>query len=138
MLTRLHLLLLGTALIATACGSGNNTPDALFDDSVPTGLPPTISTVTPAAASIAGGTVVTLSGFGFSSTFPNNIITLTNGTTSATVSATSYSLVAAATATDIEAITFTIPATAPVGVLNVFVTVLGNTSNANLALTVTP
>lgn len=125
------------ALTAMSCGSIDGFDNAI-DASVATGLLPVISTVTPAVASLAGGTVVTLSGFGYSISAPNNVITVTNGTTSAAVSASSYALVAAPTATDIEAITFTIPPTAPLGVLNVFVTVFNNSSNTNLTLTVVP
>lgn len=125
--------------VITSCGSVTGSSDAI-DSSVATGLPPVISTITPAVASLAAGTVVTLSGFGYSISAPNDVITVTNGTTSASVSATSYTLVAAAaaTATEIESLTFVIPPTAPLGVLNVFVTVLNNTSNNNLTLTVVP
>ncbi len=125
------------AMVVASCGSVDSTGNAI-DSSVVTGLLPVISTVTPAAASLSAGTVVTLSGYGYSISAPSNVITVTNGTTSAAASASSYALVAAPTATDIEALTFTIPPTAPLGILNVFVTVLNNTSNSNLTLTVVP
>lgn len=133
-----HTLVLALlALTATSCGGSGSTDNAI-DASVATGLLPVISTVTPAVASLSAGTVVTLSGFGYSISAPNNVITVTNGITSAAVSASSYALVAAPTATTIESLTFTIPPTAPLGVLNVFVTVFNNSSNTNLTLTVVP
>lgn len=137
-LKHLPVLLL---LITTACGSVDLGDSALsgVNSSVSTGIaPPVISTVSPAAASIAGATVVTLSGYGFSSVAASNIITIGTGTTSAATSATAYGLVAPATATDIETLTFTLPTGTPVGVQNIFVTVFNNVSNANLSLTVTP
>lgn len=128
-------------LTTTSCGSTTDNSTGIsgtLDSSVVTGLPPIISTITPAVASLAAGTVVTISGFGYSISAPSNVITVTDGTTSASASASSYALTAAATATDIEALTFTVPPTAPLGVLNVFVTVFDNTSNDNLTLTVVP
>lgn len=125
------------ALTTVSCGNVSGTDNA-FDSSVVTGLPPVISTVAPAVASLAAGTIVTISGYGYSISAPSNVLTVTDGTTSAAVSASSYTLVAAGTATDIEALTFVIPPTAPLGVLNVFVTVLNNSSNNNLTLTVVP
>lgn len=131
------MLLLGVIM---GCGGdlidfgGGGDASITFDPCVVTGLPPVISTITPAAASIAGGTVVTISGYGYCNAAPMNVVTI--GT--AAVSATSYGLVAAPTATDIESLTFTLPATTPVGVQTVFVTVVGSTSNTNLTLTVTP
>lgn len=124
------------ALTTASCGSSSS--DDAMDSSVVTGLTPVISTVTPAVASLAAGTVVTISGYGYSISPPSNVITVTDGTTSAAVSASSYALVTPSTATDIEALTFTIPPTAPLGVLNIYVTVLNNTSNTNLTLTVVP
>lgn len=112
---------------------GGGDASITFDPCVVTGLPPVISTITPAAASIAGGTVVTISGYGYCTAAPSNVITI--GT--AAVSASTYGLVAAATATDVESLTFTLPATTPVGAQTVFVTVVGNTSNT-VTLTVTP
>lgn len=133
-----HLMILALlALTITSCGSATGSDNAT-DPSVVTGLPPVISTITPAVASLAAGTVVTISGFGYSISAPNDVITVTNGTASASVSASSYALAAAPTATDIESLTFTIPPTAPLGVLNVFVTVFNNSSNNNLTLTVVP
>ena len=134
-------ILLGLALMAIHCGSvnlgaggGNG-----VDSSVATGItPPVISTIAPATASIAGGTTVTLSGFGYSSIPEANIVTIGAGTTSTATSALTYALVAPATATDIEAITFKLPTGTPLGVQNVFVTVFNKVSNANLTLTVTP
>lgn len=129
-------LLLGTIV---GCGEdlidfgGGGDASITFDPCVVTSLPPVISTITPAAASIAGGTVVTISGFGYCTAAPMNVITI--GTAAA--SAATYGLVAAATATDIESLTFTLPATTPVGAQTVFVTVVGNTSNT-VTLTVTP
>lgn len=136
-ITKHILALVLLALTTTSCG-GSSSSDNAMDSSVVTGLPPVISTVTPAVASLAAGTVVTISGYGYSITAPNNVITVTNGTTSAAVSASSYALVTPGTATDIEALTFTIPPTAPLGVLNVYVSVINNTSNSNLTLTVVP
>lgn len=126
--------------VMTSCGGdlidwgGGGDASITFDPCVVTSLPPVISTITPAAASIAAGTVVTISGFGYCNAAPMNVITV--GTAAA--SATTYGLVAAPTATDIESLTFTLPATTPVGVQTVFVTVVGNTSNTNMTLTVTP
>lgn len=136
-ITRPTVILALLALTTASCGSASSSGNSM-DPSVVTGLPPVISTVAPAVASLAAGTVVTISGFGYSISAPSNIITVTNGTTSAAVSASSYALVAAPTATDIEALTFTIPPTAPLGVLNVYVTIFDNTSNTNLTLTVVP
>lgn len=133
-----HIIAVALLVLTTvSCGNSSGTDSAL-DSSVVTGLPPVISTITPAVASLAAGTVVTISGYGYSISAPSNVLTVTDGTTSAAVSASSYTLVAAATATDIEALTFVIPPTAPLGVLNVFVTVLNNSSNNNLTLTVVP
>lgn len=129
------------AALGAHCGSVNlgGTGTGGVNSSVASGIsPPVISTITPAAASIAGATVVTLSGFGFSSVSTANIITIGTGTTSAATTATAYGLVTPATAGNIETLSFTLPATTPVGVQNVFVTVFNNASNADLTLTVTP
>lgn len=135
----------GWVLVLTAlaaCGSvdlGESALSSEVNPSVATGIvPPVISTITPAAASIAGGTVVTLSGYGFSSVPTANIITIGTGTTSAATTATAYGLVSPATATDIETLTFTLPTGTPTGVQTIFVTVFNNVSNATLTLTVTP
>ncbi len=112
-------------------GGGQSSPS--YDACVVTGLPPTISTITPTTASISAATVVTISGYGYCFNFPSDVITIG---TSATV-ATSYALVAAPTASDIESLTFTLPAGTPLGSQSVYVTVMGNTSNST-TLTVTP
>lgn len=126
---------MGCVLWLSACGSSDT---AQFDASIATGLPPVISTVTPTPAAI--GATLTVTGYGFSIAAPFNVLTITNGVTSSSVSASTYSLVptATASATAIEQLTFTIPASTPIGANTVFLFVVGNTSNSDITLTVTP
>lgn len=131
-----RFLLATILLISTGCGAVGGAESAApsVDTSVPTGLAPIISTITPNPAAI--GATVTVTGFGFSSVSPSNILTI--GGQSAIADAGSYALVIPATATSIESLTFTVPAGTPVGVQTVFLTVVNMISNADLTLTVTP
>lgn len=118
------------ALIAGfGCGSSG---DSDFPDDVPTQTNPVVSRITPVAGPV--GSTITITGFGFSSIFPNNIVVIGD----AAVSATGYSLVEPPTPGEIEAITAPVPVNAPAGLNSVFVVVYDNVSNADLTFTVTP
>lgn len=115
-------------LIAAGCGSSGGS----YPDDVPTQLPPTVARVDPAAG--APGSAIMIFGYGFSETAPNNVVIIGN----AAVTATAYALLAAPTATEIESLSATVPASAPAGQSSVVVVVSDNTSNADILFTVTP
>jgi hypothetical protein len=79
------------------------------------------------------GDTVTVFGLGFSTAAAYDIVTI--GTSAA--SAGAYNLLDGSTAGEAESLTVTVPAGVTVGANSVFVTVLGNTSNANVTFTVT-
>lgn len=120
----------GLALIAlvSACGGAGGD----FGDDVPTGAPPTVSSISPTVGQ--AGSAITIVGFGFSEIPPNNIVIIGG----AAVAASAYNLVDPPTATDIESITALVPAGAAIGADSVVVLVNDNTSNQDVTFTVTP
>jgi hypothetical protein len=130
------LIVMGIA----ACGGvdlGQGTGAGSIDSSVTTGIsPPVITAVAPTTA--ARGAAVVVSGFGYSLVPQYNVITIGTGADAIAVTATAYGVVSPATPGNLETLTFTVPATAPLGAQTIFVTVLTNTGNASVTLTVTP
>ncbi len=126
--------LISYMIVLVACSylhaCGGNGP--MYNSTVPTQMPPYIDNVAPASGS--PGDVITIFGFGYSAQAPSNVISF--GSFSA--SATAYTLIPNATSNEIESLTVTIPAAATPGVVPVYVTVFGNTSNANNTFTITP
>lgn len=99
---------------------------------VPTDSPPVISRVDPNSG--AAGDEITIFGFGFTVSVPENIVIVGDAATTAT----SYRLLSNITADEIEAITATIPTDAQLGEGPIYVTVYENVSNADVSFTVTP
>ena len=114
-------------LLGASCGSGSD-----YDATVPTDSPPIVSRVDPNAG--VASDEITLFGFGFTIAFPENIVVVGGGATSAT----SYRLLTNPTPTEIEAITFTVPADAVPGEGPIYVQVYGNASNTDISFTVVP
>lgn len=121
------IFLVGIFLIG--CGSEEG---LVLDTSVSTSALPYVNRVSPAA--VQAGATVTVFGFGFSNEAPSNIIV----TAGVSATAATYALVSPPTATEIEQITFVVPAGATLGVSGVSVTVFDNTSNNNVLLTINP
>lgn len=109
-----------------SCGSADE-----YDSSVPTQLAPYVNRVDPVNGK--AGDVITIFGFGYSVVYSNDIVTIGG----AAASASAYNLLDGTTAGEIESLTVTVPAGVTVGTDSVFVTVFGNTSNANVTFTVT-
>jgi IPT/TIG domain len=116
------------ALLVASCGSSNSS----YEPDVPTDSPPIVSRVDPATG--PAGTVVTIYGFGFSYVAPINIISIGDSATPAS----SYSLLATPTPTEIEALEVTLPAGITAGASPVIVIVHENASNSDITFTVTP
>lgn len=122
--------IIGFFALLVSCGSSTGVPT--IGDDVPTQTTPLVSRVDPTAGT--PGTPITIFGLGFSLAPPQNIIVL--GDTA--VAATSYQLLSAPTASEVEAITFDIPAGTTAGQTPVVVVVDNNPSNADVVLTVLP
>ena len=103
-----------------------------LDSSVPSQTDPIITRIAPTAA--RAGDVVTIFGIGFSAAAPLNIIVIG----SVEVAADSYTLLAAPTGSEVESITFTVPAGLTVGFSSIYVVVIDNPSNENLTITINP
>lgn len=116
-------------LLLFGCGSDPETMG--LDASISTQAPPFINRIDPASGSV--GATVTIFGFGFSNEAPNNIVIV--GGTSATAS--SYSLLANPSSSEIESLTFTIPSGGSTGASDLFVTTFENVSNA-VSFTINP
>jgi len=119
-------IILAIALSITACSTGGDD----YNANVPTNAPPIISRVEPNSG--VPGDEITIFGFGFSVAFPDNIIVVGGAATSAT----SYNLLADPTSSEIESITFNVPAEAVKGEGAVFVEVYDNVSNTDVSFTV--
>jgi len=126
-LPRLLIFIIVTAAFAS-CGGGSGD----FPDDVPTGAPPVVSRLDPTSG--AAGSTATVFGLGFSIAAPINIIIM--GATGA--SAETYSMLPNPTGSEIESLTFTVPANLVPGVYPVVVVVYDNASNADIEFTVTP
>ncbi|MBI4211934.1 MAG: hypothetical protein HY540_04770 [Deltaproteobacteria bacterium] len=118
------------ALFLASCGSSES--DLALNESVPTGLTPTLARIDPASAQ--AGDPVTLFGCGFSAAPALNVISIGNAITTAET----YQLLSPATADELEQITFIVPPDAQAGANTVTITVGENVSNANQTLTVNP
>ena len=123
----LIVLIVSCFMFQVSCGSSGDA----YDSTVPTQMPPYVNRVDPAKGK--AGDVITIFGFGYSSIYPDDIVTIG----SVAASAGSYNILDGSTAGEIESLTVTVPVGATVGVNDVFVTVFGNTSNANVTFTVT-
>lgn len=111
---------------------GCGTSDSDFPPDVPTSSPPIISRVDPNAGS--AGDLVTVYGFGFTVSIPENIVIIG----SAPTSAIEYQLLANPTSSEIEAITARVPADAKLGEGPIYVQVHGDQSNSDVSFTVLP
>lgn len=125
--TRFFIFVFCALSFALSCGSTGDE----YDTTVPTQTTPYVNRIDPAAGK--AGDTVTIFGFGFSTAAANDIVTIG----SAAASAGAYNLLDGSTAGEVESLTVTVPTGVTAGVNNVFVTVLGNTSNANVTFTVT-
>jgi hypothetical protein len=124
---RKYLAILCIALPLAACSSTDS-----FQADVPTDAPPIIDRVDPNAGST--GDPITIFGFGFSTSIPENIVIIGG----AAISATSYRLLDNPTDREIEAITVDVPEGAELGEGPIYVQVHGNQSNSDVSFTVTP
>lgn len=123
-----HWIAIACLMSVAACGGSGGT----YGDDVPTNAPPTVSAVAPAAG--PAGTVITISGFGFSDVAPNNIVVIGDSA----VPASAYDLVDPPTATEVEFLTATVPDSVGLGDTSVVVLVGDNASNSDVTFTVTP
>ena len=120
----MRFLLICSLLVGTvACG----TQSISLDSNIPSGSPPVVFEINPSSA--PAGTMVTISGLGYSIVPPENAVHFGDTVTLAET----YDIVGGA-----EQITFTVPADATVGSFNLLVTVLGEPSNADLIFDVLP
>jgi hypothetical protein len=115
-------------LLIAACGSSSPS----FAPDVPTDSPPIVSRVDPNSGGT--GSEVTIFGFGFTISVPENIVVIGGVATNAT----SYRLLSNPTSTEIEAITADVPNNAAAGEGPIYVVVYDNVSNADVSFTVTP
>lgn len=113
-------------IAAASCGEGADD----FPSDVPTSTPPVVARIDPAAG--APGSVITIFGYGFSSTAEFNIVIISG----AAVAATAYGLAEAPTATEIESLTAAVPDGAAAGDTSVVVMVHERVSNADIPFTV--
>lgn len=96
-------------------------------------MDPFISSINPTTAT--AGDTVTILGYGFSDASELNVVFI--GATDTLADAGSYSLVVPQTvATEIESITFTVPAGITPGSYSVYLLVLTNPSNDNITITI--
>lgn len=115
-------------LLIASCGGSSES----FAPDVPTNSPPIVSRVTPNSGN--AGSEVTIFGFGFTISVPENIVVIGGTSTNAT----SYTLLSNPTSTEIEAITADVPNDAMLGEGPIYVVVHDNVSNADVSFTVTP
>ena len=115
-------------LLVASCG-GSTTG---YAPDVPTNSPPIVSRVDPNSG--GPGSEVTIFGFGYTISVPENIVVIGGVATNAT----SYRLLSNPTSTEIEAITVDVPANANVGEGPIYVIIYDNVSNADVSFTVTP
>jgi hypothetical protein len=126
MLLRFTVLLAIAVVVSSCLGADGFQPD------VPTDSPPVISRVDPNAG--RPGDPITIFGFGYTTSVPENIIIIGGASTSAT----SYRLLSTITSGEIEAITANVPEDAEIGEGPIYVQVHGNSSNSDVSFTVTP
>lgn len=110
-------------LLAGCAGSSD------FASNVQIDSPPVISRISPTTAK--AGDTVTIFGFGFSSAPAVNLVSLE----SAITPAASYNLLQNPTSTEIESLTFVVPAM-PAGTFGVMVMVGDDVSNSNVVITI--
>lgn len=122
-----YLPLLLLVLVLPSCGSGEDA----YPSDIPTGSPPIVSRVDPTSA--AAGDRITIFGLGFSSAAPVNIVIVGGAATSAD----EYALLDSPMETEAESLTATVPEDAAAGETSVVVQVYENTSNGDVAFTVT-
>ena len=115
-------------LLVASCG-GTSTG---YAPDVPTDSPPVVSSVDPNSG--GPGTEVTIFGFGYTISVPENIVVIGGVATNAT----SYRLLSNPTSTEIEAITADVPAGATVGEGPIYLVIYDNVSNSDVSFTVTP
>jgi len=113
-------------LCCLSCGGA----DEPFDPTVSTQAYPYINRINPVAAT--AGDAVNIFGFGYSAAAELNVVII-NGVEAL---ATNYTLLAAPTSTEIERLTFTVPAGIAAGTYDIYVFVLGNVSNTNVQITI--
>lgn len=116
-------------LLVASCGGGGTTE---YAPDVPTNSPPVVSRVDPNSG--GPGSEVTIFGFGYTISVPENIVVIGGVATNAT----SYRLLSNPTSTEIEAITADVPANATVGEGPIYVVIYDNVSNSDVSFTVTP
>ncbi len=126
MLIRFTALMIAAIAMSSCLGGDGFQPD------VPTDSPPVVSRVDPNAG--RPGDPITIFGFGFTTSFPENIVIIGGSATNAT----SYRLLTNPTETEIEAITANVPDEAIAGEGPILVQVHGNSSNSDVSFTVTP
>ena len=124
----LRVLAIAVLLLVASCGGGTTgyAPD------VPTDSPPVVSRVDPNSG--GAGTEVTIFGFGYTISVPENIVVIGGVATNAT----SYRLLSNPTSTEIEAITADVPTNATLGEGPIYVVIYDNVSNSDVSFTVTP
>lgn len=115
-----------TVLLASCGGTDSYQPD------VPTDSPPIVQRVDPNTGRV--GDEVTIYGFGFTVSIPENIVIIGGAATSAT----SYQIMPNPVNDEIEAITCTVPEGAALGEGPIFVQVHGDQSNSDVSFTVIP
>ena len=120
-----------TAAFLVLLVAGCSGTDA-FQPDVPTDAPPIVNRADPNAGAV--GDMITIFGFGFTTSIPENIVIIGG----AAASANAYQLLANPTDREIEAITVTVPEGAEVGEGPIYVQVHGNQSNSDVSFTVTP
>jgi hypothetical protein len=126
-----RLFIMGLALGSCAVMSCGNAELRHFDERVVMQFPPTVTRVSPTSAK--AGDTVTIVGIGFSVIPADNIIQVGS---SVTVAQT-YALTATPAEGELEQITFTVPVDVGIGAASLALSIYDNTSNANIAVTVT-
>lgn len=122
-------LIIIVLVLAASCGSGAGSS---FPSDVPTDLTPVVSRVEPNTGAV--GDIITIFGYGYSTSTADNIVIIG----AAAVSATGYALVDPPSPTEIETLTATIPEGVETGENSVAVLVYDNVSNQDITFTVTP
>ncbi len=125
---RLCILLICLLTTIYACGSSQSS----FEHDIPTQQSPIIMNIDPTQAS--AGEQITISGIGFSSSAPNNIIMLND----AAIPASTYDIITNANSSALEQIEFILPDDLDIGDNTIVVIVYDHTSNADFQLEVMP